>query len=381
MEKEFLLNYYKKRLQFFKQLNLDDCTKEALIKHGEEASCLKKIMEDYYEEGYDHLTEILIELKLFEFLQTFIENILTRLNEPSEQKLFHLLAQTAQVNCLSDSDYTSNSPSELNQYLMQFQQQNIEIPDISSGFDSLEKMELWKRNTKTIMSEQIKFLDWCVNKIQQQPNVTPIFLLRDTLLPYLGYLALRELNPDLPEAQPFLLSRKFLSYQTGNEDFYLDLGEIIYRILIENPDFDKDKLSRRFSEYALSHPNLPENFLQSCHDYLEVLQLNNPMLIVETGLHATFPLWLLALTQNSGDFLLYATAPWLKSNYKDSVFCPNYNYLRNMETITIHEYLFQFHSFSDGQVYIEQSNNTHIKALSLYELACFKQQLQKKFKR
>ncbi len=51
IEIEFLIPYYQSKLQFFKQLKLDNCTKDELLKYGEEASSLRKIMADYQEEG------------------------------------------------------------------------------------------------------------------------------------------------------------------------------------------------------------------------------------------------------------------------------------------------------------------------------------------
>jgi hypothetical protein len=381
IEIEFLIPYYQSKLQFFKQLKLDNCTKDELLKYGEEASSLRKIMADYQEEGLYKVFKALsirINPNPFEFLQTFIQDILKRLGETSEAA-FYLLPQTVQPNCLNDIHFATDNTQELNTYLAKINQQALDMPNIKTSFASSQQMALWQGNTEVIMHEQTAFLSWCVKKIRQQPNVTPIFLLRDTLLPYLGYLWLRQHHPDLPEAKPLLLSRKFLSSQTGNEDFYFDLGYIIYRFLTEKPNADFATLCHYFAQYALTHPNLPQPFLQSSRDYLASLQLTKPVFIVETGLHGTFPLWLLTLIQNQGDFVLYATAPWLKTNYQDRIFCQNYNYMRDMETIIIHEYLFRFHHFSQGQVFIAETSNSHIKALSLYELVCFKQQMQAKF--
>jgi hypothetical protein len=380
IEINFLIPYYQKKLQFFKRLNLNNCTKDELLKYGEEASNLRKIMVDYQEEGYDEVFKALSsKINPFEFLQTFIQNILKRLKETSEQAVFYLLPQLVQLNCLNDIDFATDNSQELNTFLAELNQQSLDILDIKASFVNSQQMALWQKNTQVIMKEQTNFLSWCVNKIRQQPNVTPIFLLRDTLLPYLGYLWLRQQYPDLPEAKPLLLSRKFLSSQTGNEDFYFDLGYIIYQLLTEKPQLDFATLCHDFAQNALVHPNLPQQFLQSSRDYLASLQLTKPIFIIETGLHGTFPLWLQTLTQNQSDFVLYATAPWLKTCYQDRIFCENYNYMRDMETIIIHEHFLRFHHFSEGQVFIEQTNNPHIKSLSLYELACFKQQMPAKF--
>lgn len=51
IEIEFLIPYYQSKLRFYEQLNLDNSTKDELLKYGEEASSLRKIMADYQEEG------------------------------------------------------------------------------------------------------------------------------------------------------------------------------------------------------------------------------------------------------------------------------------------------------------------------------------------
>ncbi len=70
--------------------------------------------------------------------------------------------------------------------------------------------------------------------------------------------------------------------------------------------------------------------------------------------------------------VLYTTVPWLFPIYKPIVFRKNYNYLREMETIVAHDYLFQFKARREDSVYVEETTNEVAKSLALYEIHVFK---------
>jgi hypothetical protein len=73
--------------------------------------------------------------------------------------------------------------------------------------------------------------------------------------------------------------------------------------------------------------------------------------------------------------VFYTTTPWLYPTYEQIVFRKNYNYLREMETIVAHDYLFQFKSVQDGKVLVEETTNTRARCLALYEIHTFKAML------
>jgi hypothetical protein len=86
----------------------------------------------------------------------------------------------------------------------------------------------------------------------------------------------------------------------------------------------------------------------------------------------TFPLFLLSLTANKGEMVFYTTTPWLYPTYEQIMFRKNYNYLRDMETIVAHDYLFQFKTMQDGKVLVEETTNVTARCLALYEIQTFK---------
>ena len=68
-------------------------------------------------------------------------------------------------------------------------------------------------------------------------------------------------------------------------------------------------------------------------------------------------MFLLSLTDNTGEMVFYTTTPWLYPTYEQIVFRKNYNYLREMETIVAHDHLFQFKTVQDGKVLVEETTN------------------------
>jgi hypothetical protein len=67
-----------------------------------------------------------------------------------------------------------------------------------------------------------------------------------------------------------------------------------------------------------------------------------------------------------------ANAPWLYPTYAPIVFQTNYHYLREMETIVAHDYVFQLKTMQDGTVLVEETTNATARCLALYEMQTFK---------
>jgi hypothetical protein len=112
--------------------------------------------------------------------------------------------------------------------------------------------------------------------------------------------------------------------------------------------------------------------MQACRDSLATLAIAGTPLFIESGVQGTFPLCLLALTGNTGDMVLYTTTPWLYPTYAPIVFQKNYHYLREMETIVAHDYLFQLKTVQGGKVLVEETTNERVRSLALYEMQTFK---------
>jgi hypothetical protein len=148
-------------------------------------------------------------------------------------------------------------------------------------------------------------------------------------------------------------------------------------VLLEAPRCDLATLRHRFATAVHTNPAIPASFTQACRDYLATLALDGAPLFIESGVQGTFPLFLLSLTDNTGEMVFYTTTPWLYPTYEQIVFRKNYHYLREMETIVAHDYLFQFKTVQDGMVLVEETTNATARCLALYEIQTFKAMLQR----
>ncbi len=371
---EFLIEYYTAFLAKTDKLDIQQCTTDELRNQAAEASALRKLLLDYIEEGYTKLTTQLQDnTNALERLQAFLEAALAKLGTATEQALFYLSPETFDFSNIQRTEFIPGDSFELHDYLQHLSKQSEQSVDITSCFDNLQEMQAWQRKTAIAMQELLNFLAWIVTYQKQQPERVPVALLRDTLLIYFGLHWLHEAR-QIPKAPvPLFLSRKFISALSNSEKTYFTLVSFtLYKILLETKPCDLSTLRQKFVQQASIHTDISSVFRHSSQEYLESLQLDAPPLLLETGLNGTFPLWVLTLTRNQGDFLLYTTAPWLYNIYQDIIFRKNYNYLRDLETIVIHDQLFQFDTYQTGRVSIRENRQTAIRQLALYELNTFR---------
>jgi hypothetical protein len=192
------------------------------------------------------------------------------------------------------------------------------------------------------------------------------------LLLHLGLTWLRQHGLPIPEPKPLIIGRKFADLYGDGREIHGALGNVIYRVLQAARPCDLATLRRHFATAVHADPAIPAAFTQACRDSLAPLTLDGTPLFIESGVQGTFPLFLVSLTGNTGAMLFYTTTPWLYPIYEPIVFRKNYNYLRDMETIVAHEYLFQVKSVEDGTVFVEETTNATARCLALYEIQTFK---------
>jgi hypothetical protein len=170
-----------------------------------------------------------------------------------------------------------------------------------------------------------------------------------------------------------MIGRKFADTCGNGRRIHGALGDVLHRVLLEDRTCDLAGLRRQFATYVHKDPDIPVSFTQACQEYLTGLNLEGPPCFIESGMQGTFTLFLLSLTGNVGDMVFYTTTPWLYPLYEPIVFRKNYNYLREMETIVAHDYLFQFKARRDGTIYVEETTNETARSLALYEIHTFKE--------
>jgi hypothetical protein len=374
----FVAQYYAERLHWYEHLDLTRCAEAALLDIAGEASALHKFLIDILEEGYTITVNRLIEqTDAFNRLQGFLSTVLPYLGGPSARERFYLCPDLIPLPQLTTETFAGGAIFELQAYLDHLEHLLDAPVDITPCFDSASQMQRWQAKTQVLMTEMVAFLHWICARLAHSAYVVPVPLLRDTLLIHLGLTWLRHHGMSIPAPQPLLIGRKFTDLYGYGNDTYGALSNGIYRVLMEDRPRDLATLQRHFARAVHADPAIPASFTQACRDSLAALALDGTPLFIESGVQGTFPLFLLSLTDKTGDMVFYATTPWLYPTYAPIVFQKNYHYLREMETIVAHDHLFQLKTVQDGTVMVEETTNATARCLALYEIQTFKAMLQR----
>jgi len=374
----FVAQYYAERLHWYEHLDLKQCSEAALLDIAGEASALHKFLTDILEEGYTTTVNRLVgQTNAMHRLQQFLSTVLQHLGGPSERERFYLFPDFIPLPQLSTETFAGGATFELQAYLDHLDHLSEQAVDIAPCFESASQMQRWQAKTQALMTEMVAFLQWICARLAQPVPVVPVPLLRDTLLIHLGLTWLRRSGVPMPAPQPAIIGRKFADLCGNGRDIHGALGNVIYRVLMEDHPRDLATLQRHFATAVHADPAIPASFTRACRDYLAALTIDGTPLFIESGVQGTFPLFLLSLTANTGEMVFYTTTPWLYPTYAPIVFQKNYHYLREMETIVAHDHLFQLKTVQDGTVLVEETTKETARCLALYEIQTFKAVLQR----
>jgi hypothetical protein len=374
----FVAQHYAERLHSYERLDLGRCPEAQLLDIAGEASALHKFLTDILEEGYTTTVNRLVgQTDAINRLQRFLAEALAQLGTPSERERFYLFPELISLPQITPASFTGGTLYELQMYLDHLDHLSDQPVDIAPCFASVHQRQCWQAKTRVLLTEMAAFLHWLCPRLVQPVPIVPVPLLRDTLLIHLGLTWLRRQGMPIPAPQLVLIGRKFADQYGNGRAIHGALGDNIYRVLLEEPRCDLVTLRDRFATYVHAEPAIPAAFRQAGRDYLATLALDGTPLFIDSGVQGTFPLFLLSLTGNMGEMVFYTTTPWLYPTYEQIVFRKNYHYLREMETLVAHDYLFQFKTVQDGIVLVEETTNATARCLALYEIQTFKGMLKR----
>jgi len=247
------------------------------------------------------------------------------------------------------------------------------IPDISTKNDikySAEETELTNAIGELIatakespttkhdafLSELARFCEW----IGYKENTAYIFLLRDTLLPYVYY---RGKNRD--NIHPWLLGRKTLSWMTGIPDIDDEFRAPIYKALEigKVAGFDEFcKIVLPLMRTAVGqYPQIEENLKKSLRS-IDAKQI----IVVESGCSGTFPMLLKSLDERV-DVRMYTTYPYLLEVYGTRIYSAKYEENRLFETLFSQDMYMQFSAWRENRFYVRVCDNEEIRFRSCKE--------------
>ena len=364
----FIVPYYEGRLRHYEGLDLGRCAERELLAAAREASALRKFLADLVEEGYTDTAELLRQRTgAAGRLQRFVGAALEVLGPPPERERFYLIPEPVGVPIPPVEEAFAGAPEIcLHDYLDRLKVPANDPVDISGCFDDPRQMRRWQHKTAQVMTEMVGFLGWIDGRLRACPRMVPVPLLRDALLIHLGLTWLGR------EPLPVFISRSFANTWNTAHPIHETLADVVYRVLLEQGSCSLETMRRHFAALLQGDAGgVPASFMQACREQLASLDAGGPPAFIESGVQGTFVLQLLTLSGPAAGMLLYTTVPWLYDTYAASVYQPNYNYLREMETIVAHDHLFRFSAWRNGRVYVTESTDDRIRRLAAYEISLF----------
>lgn len=187
-----------------------------------------------------------------------------------------------------------------------------------------------------------------------------IFLLRDTLLPFVFYAA-----QGRERIYPWLLSRKSFAALTGRQNADDEIRACIYSAL-EAGHTD----SQTFFRFVL--PRIRQTIAQypQAEDTLSGMLAGidaEKILVVESGCAGTFPLLLMSLDARA-DLRMYTAYPYLEEAFGARIFTGRYEENRLFETMASQELYFRFSAIRGGKFYVKTCTDASVKRQALAEI-------------
>lgn len=235
---------------------------------------------------------------------------------------------------------------------------SVEETELTNAIEELVAMakEIPTTRRDASLSELVRFCEW----VGYKENTAYIFLLRDTLLPYVYY---RSKNRD--NIHPWLLGRKTLSWLTGISNIDDEFRAPIYKALeLENAvGFDAfcEKVIPRIRSVVKQYPQLEKNLKKQ----LRAIDAER-IIVIESGCLGTFPMFLKSLDERV-DVRMYATYPYLLEAYGSRIFSAKYEENRLFETLYSQDLYLQFSAWRENRFYVRICYNEDVRTRSLEE--------------
>ena len=207
------------------------------------------------------------------------------------------------------------------------------------------------------LTELVDFCKW----IGYEEDAAYIFLLRDTLVPYIYYQSKNRKN-----IYPWLLGRKTLTKLTGKENVDDEIRSSIIKAL----EFGQCGNYKDFCDMVLPDirsalKQYPE--VEKCLITLLGGIKEKHIIVVESGCSGTFPMLLMSLDDRV-DLRMYTTYPYLLEIYGDKIYSSKYENSRLFETLYSQDLYFRFSDLRDGKFFVEKCNNTEIEKHAITEI-------------
>lgn len=320
----FNLSYYGNELQ---RLESDIVSPEAIYR----AQQLLKILDDLLDEGYTELNETLERSFCG---ASRLRSYLTA-NHVEPFPIYHRELAEADVTYEQNEVELTRAINEL---IVCAKERNIE-------------------SDNTFLAELIRFCKW----VGYEEDTAYVFLLRDTLLPYIYYQSKGRTN-----IYPWLMSRKALAMLTGKEAVDNEIrASVIKALELDKCGTYDDFCKIILQDIRITLKQYPE--IERCFSGLLSSIKETHIVVVESGCSGTFPMLLKSLDDRV-DVRMYTTYPYLLKAYGNRVYSPKYENIRSFETLYSQDLYFRFSDLRDHHFYVRKCYNEDVKKTSYAEV-------------
>lgn len=317
---QFSMDYYREKVAYYEK---DSIAKEDLY----EAKQLLKAVDDVVDEGYHRLYDSLEEEKLVTRLRKLLKD--------NGEEPFKMPERIENVDEYGVEEH------ELSSYLEKM---------MSEGKISLNKSD------NAFIGDLLDFCKW----VGYEEDTAYVFLLRDTLLPYLYYK-----EKGCKNLYPWLIGRKFLDSIAGEEGFDDD-----FRYPIFNASNEKIGTYEEFIKYC--RKDILETLTQIPEVKNELKKLlqsikQDKIVVIESGCYGTFPV-LLASMDERVSIKMFTAVPFLWQQYGEHIYTKAYEKNRDFETLYSQDVLLKYASYKDGKFYVNVNKNTEVYEKAMAEV-------------
>ena len=320
----FSLSYYERELR---QLEQEAATAESIYK----AKQLLKMLDDLLDEGYTELNETL-------------------------EKTYQGVSRLKKYLQKNGAEPFGIGKKKVAEEQLQYSEETLELVQALDAVIE-QANQVTAASKEPFLQDLRRFCEW----IGYEEDTAYVFLLRDTLLPYVYYRA-KERNA----VYPWLLGRKTLEHLTGK--LYVD--DEIRASVIKALEEEKCGSFEDFCEVVL--PDIRNTLkiypgVQQCLNSMLGKITEKKIIVVESGCSGTFPMLLKSLDERV-DVRMYTTYPYLFEAYGNRIFTTKYEENRLFETFASQNLYFQFSSLQNGQFLVKRCENAQVEEKTLEEI-------------
>lgn len=320
----YCLNFYKNELN---KLETATASEETVYR----AKQLLKMLDDLLDEGYTELNKALEET----YSGVSILRAYLKVHNAEPFPIYHAT--------FSEND-------------IEYGQRPYELTEAIKGLiENAEKST--DKSDNAFLSELIRFCEW----IGYEKDTAYIFLLRDTLVPYIYYQ-----SKNRNRIYPWLLGRRTLSVLTGKDNIDDEIRSSVIKAL----EFGNCRNYEDFCSMVL--PDIRATLKQYPEAESRLTDLLNGIagkriIVVESGCSGTFPMLLKSLDDRI-DVRMYTTYPYLSDLYGDRIYTPKYEEIRLFETLYSQDLYFRFFDLTDGRFFVKKCKNKEIEKIAVAEI-------------